>query len=86
MGVVRGGKNPATAFRLCLNSVSLQKLQQVIAEEAAESPVQEATLCAIHGNEVVEVFAVSQVAAGLAADEDLLARAVGFLQEEDTCS
>jgi len=60
----------------------VEEFQKVVPKESAERRVEEAPVGAVHGDKVRQVLRVGEVAAALAADEDLLPRAFGFFEKE----
>ena len=81
--VVGDGEDPAAALDLGLHPVPPEEGEEIVPEEAVEGAVEEPAVRAVHGDELVELPGVRQVAAALSADEDLLSRAIGLFEEEN---
>ena len=81
--IVGDGKDPPAPFDLRLHAVTPQEGEEVVPEEAVKGAVEEAAVRAVHGDEIVELAGVRQVAAALSADEDLLSRTVGLFEQEN---
>ncbi len=81
--VVGNGKDPSSPFDLGLDPVTPEKGEEIFPEEAAKGAVEKAAVRAVHGDEIVEIPGVRQVAAAFSADQDLLSRTVGLFQEKD---
>ena len=59
--------------------IGVEEGQEVFTKVAPEGAIEKTAVGAIHGDEVVQVFCIGEVAARLAADEELLARPVRLL-------
>ena len=81
--LVGNGKDPSSAFDLGLDPVAPEKGEEVVPEEAAKGAVEKAAVRAVHGDEIVEIPGIRQVAAAFSTDQDLLARSIGLFNEED---
>ena len=80
-GVVGDGKNSAAAFHFGGQAILFEKGKQFRTEETGKRAVQKSAVLSIHGNESFEFGGVGQIAARLAADQNLFARSCPFFPE-----
>ena len=61
----------------------VKRYGKVTALDDLSLDVKQGTVLAVHGDEIPQILRVRQIAAGLAANEDFLARAIGLFQKEN---
>jgi len=85
-GIVGNRKDPSPPLDLRFDTVTFKKFHQIFTEKTMKSPVEKPAVGAIHGNKIIDILDIGQVAAGFTADQNFLSRSLGPLKKKHICT